>query len=256
MTTPSRVGGGKAIEVANASAVLNTNTFDTTGANRGIFAIILAGAATPVLPTSVVYDPAGANQALTLIQQVTFNTNWIAATYGRLGPTSGSAKLVRATWAAAPDEGLLIAESIQDMDQATGWRTPNTPGAGSANTNPVTATLAATSVSGDLVLGLMAASSALTIVATLSSATVTIHDKLEGADGTGNEGLSAGSVVASGVSTTVSADIVNTSPGGASVIFWEQFALSLIPVAGGSAPVADFSQFPKNPIQSYARGYQ
>lgn len=203
-----------------------------SGSNTGIFAIILAGAGTPVLPTSVVWDPAGANQALTLVQQATFNTNFIAATYAKIGPTSGTAKFVRATWAAAPDEGLLIAESVQDMDQATGWRTPDTPGAGNANTNPTTATLAATSVSGDLVLALMAAGCLSSNISTLSSSTVTIHDKLEGADGSNNEALSVGSVIASGAATTVSADIVNAAPGTAA-IFWEQFALSIMSVASG-----------------------
>jgi hypothetical protein len=238
VTTPVRTGGGKAIEVGASAANITTSTFDCTGDNRAVFAVAFSGhGGGPSLPTSVVWDPTGANEDMPLIQSVaTWDTFWRAAIYGKIGPTSGAAKGVKATWAAAQDEGLLIAEGFNTVDQTTSYRTPDTPGAGSSLASPFTPTLAVTSVSGDLVLAFLAASDQTNELTTLSSSTVTVHDKLEGAEGTNNEQSAAGSVVATGTSTTV--DFTCQRSGTGASAFWRVFGLSLIGASSGGGGLA------------------
>ena len=228
MPTPSVTAAGKGIETANSTNVVDTGSFAVTGTSLGVFAVCLAGAGTPALPTSVKFDPTGQNLTLPLIQSVSaFNTFWIAAIYGAIGPTAATA-VVRATWAAAPDEGLVIGIGVKDMDQSAGWRTPlNTPGSGSGSTNPIVGSLAVTTLHSDLVLGFGCNTDQAAGLTTLTSSTLTIptNGKLEGANGTGNEQLAIGWVAATGVSTTASFSYSTA----ASSVTWKQFGLSLIP---------------------------
>ena len=218
--------GARGFSAANVSS-LATAAFTVSGANTYLRVLVYSGASTPDNVTSVVWDAAGVNEALSQDESyVTFNTNFRASVWELVAPTAGTSKVVTVTWGSAQNETMIIADAYTGIDQTTPTRTLPTPAQGTGNTP----SLSVTSVADDLVIGSLANSKNPGDLTTISSSAVTVREKVEGADIGGYETCAQGDVTATGTSTSVGFTQSTTSGSGTYVLF----GAALIPAAGGS----------------------
>lgn len=225
----AHLDGNRGFSAANVSQ-LDTGNISISGSGKYIKLLAFAGAGTPANVNGVAIDPAGANEALSSLDAAqTWNTNFRASTWAKVGPADASAKPVRVTWASNQDETMALVDVYTGIDQTTTRRTPTSPATGGPTVD-ATATLNVTSVAGDTVLGHAAFGVGASSNATLSSATITIRQKVEGPDIGGFEACAQGDTTAAGSSTTVS---VASSTSGIA-IDWAMFGESLIPAAAGT----------------------
>lgn len=216
--------GARGFSAANVSS-LATASFTVSGANTYLRVLVYSGASTPDNVTSVVWDAAGVNEALSQDESyVTFNTNFRASVWELVAPTAGTSKTVTVTWASAQNETMIIADAYTGIDQTTPTRTLPTPAQGTGNTP----SLSVTSVADDLVIGSLANSKNPGDLTTIASSLVTIRQEVEGADIGGYEACAQGDVVATGTSTSVGFTQSTTSGSGTYVLF----GAALIPAAG------------------------
>lgn len=224
--------GARGFSAANVSS-LATAAFTVSGANTYLRVLVYSGASTPDNVTSVVWDAAGVNEALSQDESyVTFNTNFRASVWELVAPTAGTSKTVTVTWGSAQDETMIIADAYTGIDQTTPTRTLPTPAQGTGNTP----SLSVTSVAGDIVVGSLANSKNPGDLTTIASSLVTIREKVEGADIGGYEACAQGDVVATGTSTSVGFTQSTTSGSGTYVLF----GVALIPSAGGGGSPVSF----------------
>lgn len=220
--------GARGFSAANVSS-LATAAFTISGSDRYLEVLAYSGAGTPQNITSVVWDAAGVNEALTQVESyITFNTYFRSSKWALVNPTAGTSKTVTVTWTGAQDETMVIADSYTGIDQTTPSRTRPTPAQG----NSSTASLSVPSVAGDIVVGAVVGGMTTSSLTTIISSAVTIWEKVEGADIGNYESCAQGDVVASGASTSVGYTL-NVSGG---TPFYVLFGAALIPSAGGGAP--------------------
>lgn len=220
--------GARGFSAANVST-LATDAFTISGSNRYLEVLVFTGAGTPQNLTSVVWDAAGVNESLTQVESyITFNTNFRVSKWALTAPSTGTSKVVTATWAGVQDETLVIADSYTGIDQTTPARTRPTPGQGTSSTP----TLSVTSVADDLVVGAAVAGISAADLTTISSSAVTVREKIEGADIGNHEQAVQGDVLATGTSTSVGFQLDTSSTTPTYVIF----GAALIPAV--SAPTA------------------
>jgi len=171
--------GARGFSAANVSS-LATASFTISGTDRYLEVLVYSGAGSPVNVSSVVWDAAGVNEALTQVESyITSNTYFRSSKWALVNPTAGTSKTVTVTWTGPQGETMVIADSYTGIDQTTPTRTRPTP----SQTSTSTPSLSVTSVAGDLVVGAVAFNDSATGgVTTISSGAVTIREKIEGAD--------------------------------------------------------------------------
>lgn len=220
------LAGSRGFSTSNVAS-LSTGAFSIGGADKYLRSIVLSGAGTPVTPTSNVWDAAGVNEALTSIETpLTLNAVVRASVWAKVAPSDGTNKVATVTWPSNQDETAVITDAYNGIDQSTPARTLPTPATGTG-TSP---SLNVTSVSGDLVVGSVATSQdSSPTLTTVTSSTLTVHEKVEGADMGGYEQLGQGDVTASGTTTSVSFTLGTTD----TAIHYALFGAALIPAAGG-----------------------
>ncbi len=224
--------GARGFSAANVSS-LATASFTISGTDRYLEVLVYSGAGSPVNVSSVVWDAAGVNEALTQVESyITSNTYFRSSKWALVNPTAGTSKTVTVTWTGAQDETMVIADSYTGIDQTTPTRTRPTP----SQTSTSTPSLSVTSVSGDLVVGAVAFNAnANANVTTISSSAVTVREKVEGADIGNYESCAQGDVTATGTSTSVG---FTCNSGGA--YYPVLFGVALIPSAGGGGSPVSF----------------
>lgn len=95
--------------------ILNATLTVSGGTNNAIAACVSwVGNGTTV--SSVVWDAAGANQAMTAVGAETGQGNYRVRPYVLANPTAGSSKLVTATLSAAVSEGAVVASHFQGVN--------------------------------------------------------------------------------------------------------------------------------------------
>lgn len=110
--------------VADAINDAGATTFDSpsltvSGTNKVLWALVANSDGTPATPSGVVWDPAGAAQALTLQgSAITFGTFANASLWRLIAPANATG-VVRATWGATKAERGIIVWVETDIDQAT-----------------------------------------------------------------------------------------------------------------------------------------
>lgn len=119
------------------------------GSNRALLACILA--TDPAIAiSSVVWDPGGAAQALTLVTGAVNTTSRYVGWYGLVNPTSGN-KTLRVTFTGGASNFVVDALSFTGVDQSGGATSfPN--GAASFATGAANSTIDITSATGDMVV--------------------------------------------------------------------------------------------------------
>lgn len=236
------IGSGK--NEAFTAASVDTSTISISGSRKYLRALVLVGdGTTQDLPTSVVWDPAGANESLTLVQDSgVFNSFWRAAVYQKIAPTDGAAKPVRATWAAAREEILAICAAWTDVDQTTPTRSLPSPATGTT----ASPSLAVSTVSGDEVTGWFAFGTPnQDSTSRFTSSLMTLRQVIDGTTNM-NELLAFGDVTATGTSTNVGGSITN----GNGAYVWYLFGAALISDTGGGG--ATYSRRKKRTTPSQA----
>lgn len=224
--------GARGFSAANVSS-LATAAFTVSGTDRYLEVLVYSGAVSPVNVSSVVWDAAGVNEALTQVESyITSNTYFRSSKWALVNPTSGTSKTVTVTWTGAQDETMVIADSYTGIDQATPTRTRPTP----SQTSTSTPSLSVTSVAGDLVVGAVAFNdNASGSVTTISSSAVTIREKIENTDIGNYESCAQGDVTATGTSTSV-----GFTCNSGSYYYPVLFGVALIPSAGGGGSPVSF----------------
>lgn len=90
---------------------MDVNSFQVDGAKK---VLIVCVASSDIVPSTVVWDPGGANQALTLLHTFTDGSSFNNITvYAKIAPTSATSN-VHVTWAA----GVTAAVSVMLMNNA------------------------------------------------------------------------------------------------------------------------------------------
>lgn len=218
------IGTGLGSSTANV-ATLNSENIAISGSRKYLRVMAFAGdGSNQTLPTSVVWDPTGANQALTLVtgqDTGTFDSFWRAAIYELIAPSDATAA-VRVTWPQTREECFVVAAAWTDVNQTTPTRTPPTLASG---TN-LTPTLNVTSVAADIVTAFFAYADLGANSNTLTSSTVTLRENVT----TPNEIAAYGDTTAAGTSTTVSGTIASVDSGSDA---WRLFGAALISDTGG-----------------------
>ena len=220
--------GARGFSSAGVSS-LATASFTISGTDRYLEVLVYSGDSTPQNVTSVVWDAAGVNEALTQVESyITSRTYFRSSKWALVNPTAGTSKTVTVTWAGTQGETMVIADSYTGIDQTTPSRTRPTP----SQTSTSTPSLSVTSVSGDLVVGAVAFSDdAGGVVSTITSSAVTVREKVEGADIGGYESCAQGDVTATGTSTSV-----GFTCNAVSQWYPVLYGVALIPSAGGGSP--------------------
>lgn len=134
---------------AAASPLTHSNMTVGSGSNRVLLATFYFSNKTRTI-SSVVWDAAGANQAMTLIQsQATTGTNGISYLYGLVNPVSGN-KTLTITWTGGTSDVAVACASYTGADQTGGTTTFNNS---STNTGTgTTATITITTSTTDAVV--------------------------------------------------------------------------------------------------------
>lgn len=197
-----------AIGAADNTSSLTTGSLTSGGSNRVLYVAVGSGAGTPTDPTGVKWGGSGGTSLTQLGSTLNLGANCKWSLWRLIAPTAQSST-VYASWAGNQDERWIIAAAVEDADQTTPNNTVATA-TGTAATNP---TVAATSVSGDLVLDFVAflngGGQSLTLTADASQAEL---EDLGGGTGIGPyEGAAASSETAAGSSTTMSWTISTTN---------------------------------------------
>lgn len=227
---------------AGGASSLSTASLAASGANLFMRAFAFIGTgSTPADPTSVVWN---ASEGFTSYQAGTTFASFFRANPWHLKAPTATTAVVTATWAASHDETMLLASCYSEVDQTTTTRTATSPASAGFTAWNVTASLSVTSVSGDTVVGSAAIGDTGGGATTISSATVTVRTKVEGADIGGFEACAQGDTTASGTSTTAS--FVFAGGGSAGADGWYCYGVSLIP-ASAAAPEAHLTLLPMAP---------
>ncbi|WP_395707568.1 hypothetical protein [Casimicrobium huifangae] len=207
-----------------ASTTLESASFAVGGSNRVLYVFVATGAGTPVDPSAVKWGGSGGVSLSQIGTTIDHHANGKFSLWRLIAPAAQTAT-VHVTWPSAQDERYFIAYSAKDADQTT----PNNTVAqasGSSNTPSV----AATSVSGDLVICGATFLDTGGTSETLST-TDTSRQEIEGADLV-YEGMGVSEKTATGTSTTMSWTISDADP-------WGIFALAINgAAAGGYTPRA------------------
>lgn len=120
----------------------------TSGVNKCMWVLAGCSDSTPAAPSGVVWDPSGANQALTLLgSAIAFGTFANASLWRLIAPANATAP-ARITWAAAKGERLIIVWIETDIDQTT----PNGTVSSANNTNSTVSAGAVTTTAGQRVI--------------------------------------------------------------------------------------------------------
>ncbi|MGQ0579354.1 MAG: DUF6701 domain-containing protein [Betaproteobacteria bacterium] len=167
-------------------------THTISGGNRYVFVQVVNGNSWPTI-SSVVWDPAGVNEALSVIGTATQGTNVRTVLYGLVNPTAKTATM-RVTLSAGDGGGTFVAvSSFTGVDQTTPLGTPATA-TGAVATTP---TVTVTSATGELVIDAMGTKET-TGNKTAGAGQSEIWDGFSGdADGAGSTNAGAASVVMS-----------------------------------------------------------
>ena len=122
----------------SGTAASATNMTVGTGSNRAIVAQVTWFAA----PTgiTVTWDPAGANQALTLIKAYTNSNGQMTALYGLVNPTSGTNKSLTANWTGST-ECIIQGVSWTGVNQSGGTTSFPNSTQNNGNNNSATITI-------------------------------------------------------------------------------------------------------------------
>lgn len=207
-----------------AATTLESASFAVGGSNRVLYVFVATGAGTPVDPSAVKWGGSGGVSLSQIGTTIDHHANGKFSLWRLIAPAAQTAT-VHVTWPSAQDERYFIAYSAKDADQTT----PNNTVAqasGSSNTPSV----AATSVSGDLVICGATFLDTGGTSETLST-TDTSRQEIEGADLV-YEGMGVSEKTATGTSTTMSWTISDADP-------WGIFALAINgAAAGGYTPRA------------------
>jgi hypothetical protein len=186
-------------------------------------------------PVSVTWN--GGAQTFTSFQAgVTFLTNFRGNPWHLKAPTAGTSTVTSSYGANSHDEVMLLADCFSGIDQTTTARTP--PAAVQATTS--TPSITVTSVAGDMVVASYGAGWSSSILTTISSSSLTVRQKVEGADIGNYEACAQGDVVASGTSTA--AGFTQATSGGtpATLIY----GVALIPSSGGGGTIESILTMP------------
>lgn len=130
------------------STTRDSPSLTLSGSGKVLWAAVGSSSGTPVDSSGAVWDPSGANQAMTK-QGSTLNFGTFAKfqLYRLINPTNATAA-VRATWGSSQEERLVIAWAENDTDQAT----PNGTVAAATGTGATVSAGAVTTTAGQRVL--------------------------------------------------------------------------------------------------------
>ncbi len=141
--------GPSTTPASQASVIDVTHTI--SGSNRYVFVQVVSTNGFPASITSVVWDPTGVNQALSVVATRSLSTDVRNVVYGLVNPTAKTA-IMRVTLSTTDSDGTFVAvSSFTGVDQTTPLGTPVTAASGSGS--PTVTVSAAT---GDLVVDFMA----------------------------------------------------------------------------------------------------
>lgn len=244
------MGAARRTEFSAAGTEAGGTTFDSASvtllAGDTVYVMFASSDSVPAAPTGVQWQPGA--QALTKVADQLCNTNGRATVWRGQGLTPGTG-VFRGTWGGSGQTEQIAGGVVLTGVDTT---TPNgTIGTGAA-VNNTSATATCNTTSGQLVLGMCHNLH-------LSPPGITTFTPTSGTERfdvsttpLGNDAITAADQAAAGASTntTWTVSIGDPSQG------WRAFAIPVNDIASVTLPPADFSQFPKNPIQSYARGYQ
>lgn len=125
-------------------------THTISGSNRYVFVQVVSSNTFPTI-SSVVWDPAGVNEALSVIASVNYAADVRTVVYGRVNPTAKTA-IMRVDLSAGDGSGTFVAvSSFNGVHQTTPLGTPATANGGTGGTPTVTVSAA----TGDLVVDFM-----------------------------------------------------------------------------------------------------
>ena len=125
-------------------------THTISGSNRYVFVQVVSSNTFPTI-TSVVWDPAGVNEALSVIATDNRASDVRTVLYGRVNPTAKTA-IMRVTLSAGDGSGTFVAvSSFTGVHPTTPLGTPATADGGTSTTPTVTVSAA----TGDLVVDFM-----------------------------------------------------------------------------------------------------
>lgn len=207
-------------------ASLTSPSWTLTGSNLYVHAGVLSGANTPVDPSAVKVGGSGGTAMTQKGATQNVGANVKVSAWGLANAPAGSTTSY-VSWASNQDETALVAASYAGVDTSTPNRTVAT-----ATGSNATPSVAATSVSGDLVVDvagfLDGNGAALTLTV---GASQTSHGEVEGANLT-FEGLGTSHEAATTTSTTMSWTISGTPQQG-----WATIAYALIPSTGGGGVI-------------------
>ena len=200
---------------ASASTTLETSASITpTGSNKVLYVLVGTGATSPGDPTAVKYASTGGSggESLTLLDSVRTIATFVKTSVWKLVGPSASSGTIHATFAASNDERWIIAVAVQDADGTENTIAYNTA---SASTS---ATVDATSVSGDLVLAFLSLLDQSGGNPQLTAGQTSVYELESSTAGTGGIGAfeSAGieRATASGTTTTMTWTMSDTNTWG------------------------------------------
>lgn len=206
---------------SGAASSLESGSFTVAGDNRVLYVAVCSGAGTAVDPTGCKWGGSGGTAMTQIGTTITLSTFNKISLYRLIAPTAQTST-VYATWGSNQDERWMFVVSVKDTDQTT----PNNTvaQANGASTGP---TVAATSVSGDLVLDFLAGGEQSTNTVT-NDASQTLLQEYEGSTAYCVGGCSH--ETATGTSTTMSWALGTSCP-------WGIFALAINGAAAGASIV-------------------
>lgn len=221
---------GTAFNSINGASSPQDNTSLTVGAgaNRGLVAQVVFVGAAPA-GTTVTWDPAGTNQALTLIKTAASVNGQTTQLYGLVAPTSGN-KTLRVAWTTGTSSVMIQGVSWTGVDQTGG--VTSFPHSTSATGNSSAASVAVTSAVGNAVMSCTAAGTLQVISSVSATQTFLLH---------GNGNYEAGGSRAAGAATvTVTGTYAGTDQ-------WVIIGTDIL--ASGGAAVDTQEWFPRSTIR-------
>lgn len=162
--------GTSAFNAAFVSTVTCTNTVGS-GSNRALIVQLCLDRTMVAGNVGVVWDPAGANQALTLITTAEYDAaHGQIELWGLVNPTTGAAKNITASWSSTTCPAVIQSVSYTGVNQTGGTTSfvPATPASGTG-----TASIVITSATGNATLDVSTSDAA---DLTSPTQTQTLHD--------------------------------------------------------------------------------
>lgn len=139
---------GSGVDDAGATTQ-DSDAITISGTNKVLYVMAFSSDSTPAVPSGVVLDPTGVNEALTKLDDTTHGTYGWASIWRLIAPSDVTAKIVRVTWGSNQSERGVVCWVETGLDQTT----PN--GAVSKNTGTTSTAItsgAVTTTTGDRVL--------------------------------------------------------------------------------------------------------